>query len=59
MISSGTPITSTSTQSNMAHVGRAEDWPYSSFHRMVRLGIYPADWAGEFDEKEEIGFGER
>lgn len=21
------------------------DWPYSSFHRMVRLGSYPADWA--------------
>ena len=37
----------------------ADHWPYSSFHRMVRLGIYPADWAGEFDEKEEIGFGER
>jgi putative transposase len=21
------------------------DWPYSSFHRYVRLGIYPSDWA--------------
>jgi putative transposase len=25
------------------HVTRVSDWPYSSFHRMVRLGIYPAD----------------
>jgi putative transposase len=27
-------------------VGRVQDWPYSSFHRGVRLGIYPEDWAG-------------
>lgn len=20
------------------------DWPYSSFHRYVRLGVYPSDW---------------
>jgi putative transposase len=29
------------------HVTRVADWPYSSFHRMVRLGIYPLDWAGD------------
>jgi putative transposase len=28
------------------HVTRVRDWPYSSFHRMVRLGTYPEDWAG-------------
>lgn len=28
------------------HVPRVRDWPYSSFHRMVRLGVYPIDWAG-------------
>jgi putative transposase len=28
------------------HVTRVADWPFSSFHRMVRLGIYPEDWAG-------------
>jgi putative transposase len=28
------------------HVNRVRDWPYSSFHRMVQLGIYPEDWAG-------------
>jgi putative transposase len=25
-------------------VTRVEDWPYSSFHRMVRLGVYEKDW---------------
>ena len=41
------------------HVGRVVDWPHSSFHRMVRLGLYPADWAGRFNDKQETGFGER
>ena len=22
------------------------DWPYSTFHRLVGLGVYPADWSG-------------
>ena len=26
-------------------VARVGDWPYSSFHRFVREGVYPADWA--------------
>ena len=39
-------------------VTRVGDWPYSSFHRMVRLGIYPEDWAG--DVAQFAGsFGER
>lgn len=25
-------------------VQRAVDWPYSTFHRHMRAGIYPADW---------------
>jgi putative transposase len=29
------------------HVTRVRDWRHSSFHRMVRLGIYPEDWAGD------------
>ena len=37
---------------------RVRDWPYPSFHRMVRLGIYPADWAGDV-ANEEGAFGER
>jgi putative transposase len=39
------------------HTKRVADWPFSSFHRMVRLGIYPVDWAG--DIADERGFGER
>lgn len=27
-------------------VGRAGDWPWSSFHRYVNLGEYPSDWGG-------------
>ena len=40
------------------HVRRVRDWPYSSFHRMVKLGIYPEDWAGDAGESEK-NFGER
>ena len=28
------------------YVRAVSDWPHSSFHRHVRLGIYPSDWAG-------------
>ena len=39
-------------------VPRVGDWPHSSFHRMVKLGVYPEDWAGDVrDHGEE--FGER
>jgi putative transposase len=41
------------------HVGRVVDWPYSSFHRMVRRGLYRPDWAGASDDHEASGFGER
>jgi putative transposase len=27
------------------HVYRPRDWPWSSFHRWVRAGVYAADWA--------------
>ncbi len=40
------------------HVRRVRDWPFSSFHRMVRLGIYPAEWAGDAEDPNG-GFGER
>ncbi len=29
------------------HVPAAIDWPYSSFHRYVKAGIYNADWAAD------------
>jgi putative transposase len=41
------------------HVARVQDWPHSSFHRMVSVGILAEDWAGDFKEEEASGFGER
>ena len=29
------------------HVSRVKDWPLSSFHRYVRDGLLPPDWAGD------------
>jgi putative transposase len=34
------------------------DWPYSTFHRFVRLGLYPADWAGGATDETGACFGE-
>jgi putative transposase len=28
------------------YVQRVADWPYSSFHRFKRMGVYAEDWAG-------------
>jgi putative transposase len=39
-------------------VPRVSDWPYSSFHCYVRLGILPADWAGDANAAPQ-SFGER
>jgi len=39
-------------------VARVSDWPYSSFHRMVKLSVYPRDWAGAGSNEGE-DFGER
>ena len=36
---------------------RVRDWPYSSFHRDVRMGTFPEDWAG--DSEAGGDFGER
>jgi putative transposase len=38
-------------------VQRVRDWPYSSFHSLVRQEIYPIDWGEEvsFDIKEDFG----
>ena len=40
------------------HVRATAAWPHSSFHRFVKLGVYPVDWAGG-GEVEGIAFGER
>ena len=29
-----------------------QDWPFSTFHRDVRKGIYPVDWAGDMNGLE-------
>ena len=39
-------------------VGRVRDWPFSTFHRYVRLGVYPEDWGGDMDEVLAGSFGE-
>lgn len=40
-------------------VKRVADWPYSTFHRYVAQGVYPADWGGDFGERgNENEFGE-
>jgi putative transposase len=39
-------------------VSRVTDWPYSSFHRFVRLGVMPVDRAGDAGATKS-DFGER
>jgi len=39
------------------YVPRVADWPWSSFHRYVRQGLLPVDWAG--GEGVESEYGER
>jgi len=40
------------------YVRAAHEWPHSSLHRFLKLGIYPAGWAGGEDASES-DFGER
>ncbi|MBB3104137.1 REP-associated tyrosine transposase [Azomonas macrocytogenes] len=39
------------------YVTRVGDWPYSSFHRAIREGIYPVDWSSDQAE-EQSDWGE-
>jgi putative transposase len=39
-------------------VRQVADWPHSSFHRYVRQGMLPPDWAGGTHRDEELGVGE-
>jgi putative transposase len=32
-------------------VPMVKDWPWSSFHRYVKMGIYPEDWGGKAEIK--------
>jgi putative transposase len=37
-------------------VPRVVEWPHSSFHRYVRDGLLPADWAGNaFEDQADFG----
>ncbi|MEH6826434.1 MAG: transposase [Motiliproteus sp.] len=37
-------------------VSRVADWPYSTFHRLVSLGVYPHDWAG--GDEDELAYSD-
>ena len=38
------------------YVDRVQDWPYSTFHRYVRTGLYAYDWCG--DTRVVVGGGD-
>ena len=38
--------------------GRTGDWPYSSFHRYLRGGLYPPEWAGANVKSDDWLYGE-
>lgn len=40
------------------YVQWVSDWPYSSFHRYVKAGMLPSNWAGGREEHDDGGFGE-
>jgi putative transposase len=39
------------------YVTKVQDWPHSSFHRYVRDGVLPQDWAGDLSQ-DPGSFGE-
>jgi putative transposase len=41
------------------YVARVQDWPFSSFHRMVRLGHYPREWGADPAIDQMTCFGEK
>src|SRR5262245_33093340 len=36
------------------YVTRPRDWPWSSFHRFVRDGVYPLDWGCDDSARERL-----
>ena len=40
------------------HVDKVVDWPHSTFHRYVKLGIYTEQWGGVKSEANNLQFGE-
>ncbi|GAX59219.1 transposase and inactivated derivatives [Candidatus Scalindua japonica] len=39
-------------------VSSVNDWPYSTFHRCVKKGLYPPDWGGDGTDTNEASYGE-
>ena len=38
------------------HVSSVSNWPFSTFHRYVRQGLYPQDWGGDISvNKQDFG----
>jgi len=35
-------------------VNEVRIWPYSTFHRYVKMGIYPEDWGGSVGGGPEV-----
>lgn len=41
------------------YVERVADWPYSTFHRYLKAGVYSEDWAGNPEENhDDTRYGE-
>jgi len=36
------------------HAGSAAAWPFSTFHRYVKEGLYPVDWGGTVHAKQTM-----
>lgn len=41
------------------YVSQVIDWPHSTFHRYVKNGVYPENWAGTAANNNGEDFGER
>ncbi len=39
-------------------VENVADWPYSTFHRYVKQGLYAANWGENITSTPDISFGE-
>ena len=37
------------------YLKRVIDWPYSSFHRYVKEGVYEPDWGVAYDDNHNVG----
>lgn len=37
-------------------VARVVDWPFSTFHRLVKRGVYPSNWAG--GNEDQLGYND-